>query len=148
MAQLAAQKGREPKLDELAEYLDMKPKEIEELRMLSVEPISLNMGVGDDSSSELGELVSDDKTASPENEVLSGVIEGVLQDALKRLSPQKRQVIMLRWGLGGEPPRTLEEVAHKLGQTRERVRIMETEVLEQLSRDAELQNLAATMDDD
>jgi RNA polymerase sigma factor (sigma-70 family) len=145
VAQLAAKNGRDPSLDELAEYLEMKRKDIEELRMLAIDPISLNMGVGDDSSSELGELVSDDKAVDPEDQVMDGVMETVLHDVLARLPIQKRQVIMLRWGLGGEPPRTLEEVAHKLGQTRERVRILENECLEQLAKEPELRDLALTM---
>jgi RNA polymerase sigma factor (sigma-70 family) len=147
VSQLAAKNGRDPSLDELSEYLEMKKKDIEELRMLAIEPISLNMGVGDDSASELGELVSDDKAADPEDQVMEGVMDAVLHGVLDRLPLQKRQVVKLRWGLGGEPPRTLEEVAHKLGQTRERVRILENEVLEQLAKEPELRELAHTMDD-
>ena len=145
---LAAKNGREPTLDELCQYLEMKKEDIEELRQLSFETISLNMGVGDDENSELGEIVSDDRAADPENQALAGVIDNTLQAALERLPIQKRQVIKLRHGLGDEPPRTLEEVAHKLGETRERVRMIETEVLKQLANDPELQELASNLLDD
>jgi RNA polymerase sigma factor (sigma-70 family) len=145
---LAAKNGREPTMEELCDYLEMKKEDIEELRQLSFETISLNMGVGDDENSELGEIVSDDRAADPENQALAGVIDHTLQAALERLPIQKRQVIKLRHGLGDEPPRTLEEVAHKLGETRERVRMIETEVLKQLANDPELQELASNLLDE
>jgi len=146
VSRLAAKNGREPTLDELADYLEMKKKDIEELRTLAVEPISLNMGVGDEDSSELGELVSDEKADNPEEQALDGVMEDALHTALDKLPILKRQVIKLRWGLGNEPPRTLEEVASKLGKTRENVRILENEVLEQLGKDPMLRDLVAARD--
>jgi RNA polymerase primary sigma factor len=145
VSRLAVKLGRDATQQELADYLKMPKEAIDELRVLAIDTVSLNVGVGDDEGSELGELISDDRASQPEDLVMDGVLETSLQRALNRLSLRDRQVVKLRWGLGGEPPRTLEEVAHKMGQTRERVRIIENEVLEKLAKDPELEELAALL---
>lgn len=142
ISRLSGRLGREPTVPELAEYLGQSADEIEELRKLAVEPVSLNSRVGDTDSSELGDLISDESAAQPELTTMQGVLEESLHRALSKLPIRDRQVVKLRWGIGGDPPRTLEEVAHKMGQTRERVRIIETEVIEKLSNDPELREVA------
>jgi RNA polymerase primary sigma factor len=56
-----------------------------------------------------------------------------LQEALTALPPRDRQVVVLRYGLGDEEPRTLEEIGKRLGLTRERVRQIEVESLRRLA---------------
>ena len=130
---------------ELADVTDEDVKEIEDLRMMAIDPVSLNLSVGDEDGSELGELIADDKASQPEEVAMDDVAAGALTRALERLSLKERQVIRLRHGLGGEPPRTLEEVAAKMGQTRERVRIIENETLAKLAEDPELAQVNVLM---
>jgi RNA polymerase sigma factor (sigma-70 family) len=146
VTRLAAKLGREPSLDEVSDYMEIKKKDIEELRQLSQETISLNMGVGDEDASELGELVSDDKAADPEQQVLQTSLSSALYRALERLPVKKQKVLKLRHGLGGEPPRTLEDVADKIGETREKVRILENEILKELAEDPDLAIISKMLD--
>jgi RNA polymerase sigma factor (sigma-70 family) len=143
ITRLAAKLGRDPSLREICEYLEMKPDEVEKLRQLNIDPISLSAGVGDDDGSELGDLISDDKASQPEDLAMDGVVETTVHEVLDSLQLEEKQVILLRYGLGGEPPRTLEEVALKMGLTRERVRVVESKVVEKLSKHPQLQQLAA-----
>lgn len=146
---LAGKNGREPTVAEIAAYLKKTPDQIEELRMLDNDPVSLNKGLGDDEEgSELQDMVSDDRSQQPEELALDGVLEEALHRALERLPLRQRQVLKLRHGLGQELPRTLEEVSAKMGPTRERIRIMEREAMEMLRKDPELAGLVEMMEDD
>jgi RNA polymerase primary sigma factor len=137
---LSAKLGRDPSSEEIANYLQLKggKEEVEELRLLAVDPVSLNLSVGDDDSSELGDLVRDDAAPQPELQAMDDVAKEALNKALSHMSLKVRQVIKLRHGLGGEQPRTLEEVASKMGQTRERVRVIESKAIEELAKDSDL----------
>lgn len=146
VTRLSAKLGRDPTLDEISEYLEVKKEDIEALRTLSQETISLNMGVGDDDASELGELVSDDKAINPEEQILQSSLSAALQAAIERLPMRKQKILKLRHELGGESVRTLEDVADKLGETREKVRNLENEILQQLAEDPELQAIAQMLD--
>jgi RNA polymerase primary sigma factor len=139
VTKLAQRSGREPTIDEIAEYMDMKREDIEELQTLAQETVSLNTSVGDTDSSELGDLIADDQSVQPEDQALDGVYAEALNKAMSRLSLREQQVIRLRAGIGGEPERTLEEVANKMGMTRERVRGIENEVMKKLAEDPDLQ---------
>ena len=148
ITRLSTRIGREPTSDELCHYLKISAEQLKELRTLAIDPVSLNVMVGDEDGSELGDLIADDQSAQPEHSALEKVMDDSLSRALDRLSLRDRQVITLRWGLGNESPRTLEEVAHKVGETRERVRIIENEVIEKLAKDPELKELALMFAED
>ena len=142
---LEAKYGREPTLAELVEYLGMPEGEISELQRLAIDPVSLNTRVGDGEQTELGDMVSDDNAAQPEQIALQGEPARIFERALDRLSLIERQVIKLRHGIGNEQPRTLEEVAVKLGLTRERVRQHESDASKELGKMPELADLAEHM---
>jgi RNA polymerase primary sigma factor len=145
-SKLEAKLGREPLMDELVEYLGMTVEDITELQILAIDPVSLNTRVGDGEQTELGDLVSDDNAAQPEVTALAGEPTRIIERCLDRLSLIERQVIRLRRGLGDEPPRTLEEVAVKLGLTRERVRQHEAEAEDKLAQMPEFIELAQSYD--
>ena len=69
-----------------------------------------------------------------------------MQNALKKLSYRERRVLELRYGLGGEHPRTLNEVGRTFNVTRERIRQIENQSLKKLQSLAEAQKLRATPD--
>lgn len=141
-SRLEAQFGREPTMDELIEYLGMSFEEIDELQQLAIDPVSLNARVGDSEQSELGDLYADENAIQPEVSALQGEPARVLERALSALPLVERKVIKLRHGIGDEPPRTLEEVAYKLGLTRERVRQHEQDAWETLGKTEELAEIA------
>lgn len=142
---MQAKTGKEPTLKEIAEYMEKSTDEIEELQMLEIEPISLNVSVGDEDSSELGDLIADTNSLQPDELAMTDDLSETLNELLGNLSPRAARVLKLRFGLTGEPPRTFEEVAHKIGLTRERVRAIETEALNDLKKDGSLQELVESI---
>ena len=85
-----------------------------------------------DSGWSLGELVMDDRSRSPADELLESdtmeQIRGMMQD----LGEREYTVLKMRFGLENTEPRTLKEIGELLGLTRERVRQIETEALKRL----------------
>src|SRR4051812_20196473 len=105
---LTTELGREPTLEELAKRLEMDPAQIEELRSAERVPVSLETPVGADGETELGSMLPSDGP-SPLEEVAVELEEESIRRALERLDANARQVIELRFGIGGgAPPRAPE----------------------------------------
>jgi RNA polymerase primary sigma factor len=139
---LLAELGREPSAEELAQRLGMSVEALEELRSTERVPVSLETPVGSEGDTELGALLPGD-APSPLEEVTVGSEEDSVRRALKRLDPTARQVIELRFGIGGRDPLTLREVASRTGLSPEGVRKLERRALRRLAEQAELQGMAA-----
>ena len=138
---LIAELGREPKSEEIAEIVKLPVEEIEAIKRSAQTPISLEKPVGDDEESEFGQFVSDDAAPSPED-AAEGVLRAeALKGVLDSLSYRERRVLELRYGLGGEHPRTLDEVGRTFNVTRERIRQIENQSLQKLATLAESQKL-------
>jgi RNA polymerase primary sigma factor len=148
-ARLEAQHGREPTKEELAAWLGISVEEVAELEVLSVDPVSLNTRIGDGEQTELGDLVADDNAAHPELLAMRSEPSRIVEQALELLPVKHRKVVMLRYGIGtDEPTRTLEEIADKLGTTREAIRQIDAEAMEILRQRLELESLRDLLVDD
>jgi len=143
---LLQEKGRQPSIEEIAEYLEMPIEKIEKALRVAKEPISMDKPIGNDGDTSLGEIIYDTKTPSAEEELKIESLRERLNEALNMLSPRERKVIELRFGLDGKKPRTLEEVGEELGLTRERVRQLETQALEKLRNPIRLHKLGRFKD--
>lgn len=129
---LLQEKGRQPSIEEIAEYLEMPISRVEKALSVAKEPLSMDKPIGSDGDTSLGEIIYDESTLSAEEELKNHSLRERLNMALKMLSPRERKVIELRFGLDGKKPRTLEEVAQEMNLTRERVRQLEVQALEKL----------------
>jgi RNA polymerase primary sigma factor len=129
---LLQEKGRQPSIEEIAEYLEMPISRVEKALSVAKEPLSMDKPIGSDGDTSLGEIIYDESTLSVEEELKIQSLRERLNMALKMLSPRERKVIELRFGLDGKKPRTLEEVAQEMNLTRERVRQLEVQALEKL----------------
>jgi RNA polymerase primary sigma factor len=129
---LLQEKGRQPSIEEIAEYLEMPISRVEKALSVTKEPLSMDKPIGSDGDTSLGEIIYDESTLSAEEELKIQSLRERLNMALKMLSPRERKVIELRFGLDGKKPRTLEEVAQEMNLTRERVRQLEVQALEKL----------------
>jgi RNA polymerase primary sigma factor len=133
--ELAAELGREPSVDEVAQYLDIDPERINEARRAARMPLSLETPLGEDGELTRGDLIGDDTAAEAarESSEASDLSER-LESALDELHPRERQVLRLRFGLDRGHERTLGEVGEELGVSRERIRQIEAEALAKLRR--------------
>ncbi len=138
---LRAEQGREPTLTEVALEVELSVEEVDQIRRTAQAPISLEKPVGDDEESEFGHYLEDESMPPPDELTGQALRTEVLERVLAKLSERERRVIELRFGLNGEPPRTLDEVGSAFGVTRERVRQLENHALKKLGLLAETQAL-------
>jgi RNA polymerase nonessential primary-like sigma factor len=131
--QLAQQKGRTATISELAEELDLTPKQVREYLEKSRQPISLDVRVGDNNDTELGDML-EDTGASPEDYATYSSLRKDLDKLMTNLTPQQREVISLRFGLADGKPLTLAKIGDCLNISRERVRQIEREALAKLRK--------------
>jgi RNA polymerase primary sigma factor len=123
--------NRDPSLDEIATESGFTPERVRELLELVQDHVSLETPIGDGESS-FADLIEDPMASAPEQETSDRLRATELQEALSRLKPRQQRVLVERFGIGGTPPKTLEEVGSILGITRERVRQLETRALREL----------------
>jgi RNA polymerase primary sigma factor len=139
--QLVQRLGREPRPDEIASELEVTPDEVREILRMAQLPISLEKPIGEEEESELGDFVQDEAAESPFDSASLNLRREDIDRALESLPERERKVIELRFGLKGEPPRTLEEVGRTFGVTRERIRQIENNTLKKLECLPEAQSL-------
>ncbi len=124
--------GRAPNEEELADELGISLEQERELRLSAQRIVSLDSPVGEEEDSRLGDFIQDETLASPEEIVESVLQREQVSQLLEKLSPREKQVIELRYGFWDNQPRTLEEVGHIIGVTRERIRQIETKAMRRL----------------
>jgi len=130
--QMEQELGRKPTPDELGQALNLTPRKVRWMQRVALEPVSLEMPVGDDSESELGHFIPNDSAPMPAQEAEDKMLREQLEDLLNTLSPREAHVLRLRYGLSNETSHTLEEVGAKFGLTRERIRQIEGRALRRL----------------
>jgi RNA polymerase primary sigma factor len=138
---LATGLGREPTAEEIAEVTGIEPDDVESIRRSAQAPISLATPVGDEEQTEFGQLIADEQAESPYERAVEALTTEALREALENLSYRERRVIELRYGLGDQNPRTLEEVGRTFNVTRERIRQIEHQSLKKLQQLQETQRL-------
>jgi RNA polymerase primary sigma factor len=130
--------GREPTLAEIAEEASLPLEQAKEVRAAARASASLDQPVGDQEDAVFGDFVAGDDPL-PEERVEGSLRSQALAVALQALPERERQVLVLRYGLIDEEPKTLEEIGKRLGLTRERVRQIELESLRRLANLREMQ---------
>jgi len=129
---LRSENGRDPSPDDLAERLKMPVAKVRLLLDAQKTPYSLEMKVGEDENTELGDLLRDTSMRSPEEATLEGDLSNEVTRALAPLSDREKEVLRLRYGLGTDREYTLEEIGRRLSVTRERVRQIESRALQKV----------------
>ena len=139
--QLVQDLGREPEPFEIADELGWTVQEVRDVWRVAQAPISLEKPVGDGEETELVDLVRDENAMEPFDEASLNMRSEGVRKVLDGLSERERQVLVMRYGLGGLNPRTLEECGEAFGVTRERVRQIETSTLRKIKSLPEAQGL-------
>jgi RNA polymerase nonessential primary-like sigma factor len=125
--------GRSPSIAELAQQLEITPKQVRDCLEKARLPLSLDLRLGDNYDTELGEML-EDPGASPEDYVIQSSLSSELERMMTHLTPQQREVIKLRFGLVDGQSMTLARIGEVLNISRERVRQIEREALTRLRR--------------
>ncbi len=134
--------GREPSEIELAEATGLDPIRMVELQAAPGAPVSLELPVGEDEEQELGDVLADTDSASPEDIATTQTLKDEVQRVLESvLTPREQLVLQLRFGLGNGQAHPLEQVGRELGITRERVRQIEAGALAKLRQPPVLDRL-------
>ena len=131
---LSESSGREPTDTELSRQLDMPVEKVRLLLDASRVPLSLDSAANEDADAEmqLSRRVADATVASPEEEMLRSEYAERVEQALAPLDDREKEVLRLRFGLGGDHEYTLAEIAHRFNLSRERVRQIEVKALRKL----------------
>jgi RNA polymerase nonessential primary-like sigma factor len=131
--ELAQTLGRSATAAEIAAELDLEPAQIREFLTIARQPVSLDMRVGDNQDTELQDLLEDDGP-SPETYMAQESLRQDLSNLMADLTPQQREVLILRYGLDDGHELSLAKVGDRLNLSRERVRQLERQALDHLRR--------------
>ena len=130
--QLTLELNREPTEEELAKKMGTSVEKIRDIYKISQEPVSLEIPIGEEDDSHLGDFIPDETNMSPEDFAVNELLKDEISEVLLTLTEREEKVIRLRFGLEDGRPRTLEEVGQLFGVTRERIRQIEAKALRKL----------------
>jgi RNA polymerase primary sigma factor len=137
--------GRVPTPAELAREMDITPEKVLELQQYAREPISLDQTIGEEGDAAFGDVIEDSEAVAAVDVVSLVLLQEDLRSVLATLSEREASVIRLRFGLDG-PPRTLDQVGHVYGVTRERIRQIEVKTMAKLCHPSRSQALRGYLD--
>ncbi len=131
---LESSNGREIRLEQIAHLVDRPVEDIRRAIALNEHIASLDAPLEIDPNHTIADAIPDDNAIDPENLLHSNEVSDLLGQWVRQLPEKQRRVLERRYGLGGADISTLEEVAEELSLTRERVRQIQIEALDQLRR--------------
>ncbi|MCR5458193.1 MAG: RNA polymerase sigma factor RpoD [Clostridiales bacterium] len=124
--------GCEPTPEEIAKELGISVQRVNEVMKAKQEPISLEMTVGEEDDSKIGDFIEDKESPAPDEVTAYSMLKEQLNEVLHTLTPREEVVLKLRFGLDDGRPRTLEEVGALFNITRERIRQIEAKALRKM----------------
>lgn len=130
--QLTITLGHEPNNKEIAEFMGITHKEVEDIRAYNTDTISLDIQINDDDGATLGSLIEDTKFKNPLDICSEVSDKDTLNLVLDTLSDRENQILKMRFGVDRDRPMTLEEVGQEFNLTRERIRQIEAKALRKL----------------
>lgn len=129
---LTTELGCEPTVEQIAQGMHMSVQKVEEVMQIAMDPISLDKPVGEEDDSIVADFIADQNVISPEANAERVMLKEQMVELLDTLKEREKRVLMLRFGIGDDHPRTLEEVGKELDVTRERIRQIEDKALRKL----------------
>lgn len=133
-AELEEELGRQPTDEEIAYMMDMPVNKVAHLKSVSVKPASLDAPIGDEDGTEFGDLIGDENSINPLDNLQSKNRINDLMTLLDEMEPREAEILRLRYGLSGDKPMTLEDVGELFGITRERVRQLQNMALNRIRK--------------
>jgi len=130
--ELQATLGREPTLQEIGEELGVPADRVREILDAPKETVSLETPVGEDQTTPLVELLADPTVEQPHEAATRQCLKEAVAQMLSTLTPREQRILVLRFGLEDDQPKTLEDIGQEFGVTRERVRQLEAKAMMEL----------------
>ena len=124
--------GRDPTPEEIAAELNISVDKVGEIMKIAQEPVSLEIPIGEEEDSHLGDFIQDDDAPAPPEVATFTLLKQQLSEVLNTLTAREEKVLRLRFGLDDGRARTLEEVGKEFNVTRERIRQIEAKALRKL----------------
>jgi RNA polymerase primary sigma factor len=145
--QLVQELGREPSYEEIGDRLNIPLEKVEGVMALFFrQPMSLDMPIGEDADSRLGDLVEDHGSLAPTEATSQQLLKEQIDKVLDELTEREKKVLQLRFGLRDGRARTLEEVGREFNVTRERIRQIEGKALRKLRHPSRSRKLKGYLD--
>lgn len=144
-ATLTQKLGRAPSEEEIAEALNIEVDKVKVALDMSQAVSSLDVAVGDDDDTTVGDLQPDHRAENPMSNLIAEANREIIETVFATLSDREAQVLRLRFGLDSDQPRTLEQVGQELGVTRERIRQIETKALRKMRNPLRMRMLKEAM---
>ncbi len=140
-AALMAELERRPSAEEIAEAMDVDPADVQTLLQVNEENISLSAIIDEEHEFHLSDKLEQNVIPPADNVLFRGALRKQVRQALFELDEKERKVILLRFGLTGEEPKTLKEIGEVMNLSRERIRQIEAQALKKLNRSSKCQQL-------
>ena len=128
-------------LNKISRDVSMDKKDMVNLLSVTRKHSSLDKVIGQSDGTTLKEIISGNMDETPEEKTTKSMIKSQVKDLLKGISDQEREVIVGRFGLDGQSPKTLLEIGQELGLTKERIRQIEKKALDSLKKTKEAEDL-------
>jgi RNA polymerase primary sigma factor len=139
---LYQQDGKEPSAAQIAVRTGASAERVEQVLSMVQEPVSLDLPVGEDGDTTLGDLIAAPNGIDAHAATEASALARFVGEALDGLTPREQRVLRMRFGIGGSTDHTLAEVGKAFGVTRERIRQIEAKALEKLRHPARAGKLA------
>lgn len=138
---LESRMGREPTPGEIAEDLDMDDEEINHLRNITQDFISLDSSYGDSDETTYLSMIVDARTDSPDKNVLDESLKDSLNRVLDTLTEAERKIIKMRFGIDGYEAMSLQQIGTMFNLSKERIRQIEKKAIRRLRHPSRSQKL-------
>lgn len=139
--------GREPSPAEIAEELDMDNEEINHLRNITQDFVSLDATIGNSDENTVLSLVEDLKVESPDKKIFDESLHDALNEVLETLTQSEREILQLRYGLSGNEPMSLQQIGERFKLSKERIRQIEKKAIRKLRLPSRSQKLKGFLTD-
>ncbi len=139
--------GREPTPAEIAEDIDLNDEEINHLRNITQDFISLDSFYGDSEDTTILSMIVDSRIDSPDRKVLDESLKTALDDILSTLTESEREILRMRYGLNGYEPMSLQQIGDKFNLSKERIRQIEKKAIRRLRHPSRSQKLKSFLQD-
>lgn len=139
--------GREPSASEIAEELDMDNEEINHLRNITQDFVSLDSTLGDSEDTTILDMIVDPKADSPDEQVVEESLISSLNEVLDTLTDSEKEILCMRYGLNGYEPMSLQQIGDKFNLSKERIRQIEKKAIRRLRHPSRSSKLKSFMHD-